>query len=124
MRSLHQQNLQTLKCQNDKTNILSYSSREFDKCFDIFCAENLILSIYEYIMSEKKNISCKSRLPFCSKKNEKNIRSLHKIMEETFCTKIKILLARCLFSKTKYEDQGISLVWPYGNFSVLNQKSL
>ena len=33
-------------------------------------------------------------------------------MEECFCTKIKISLARSLFSKTKSEDQGINLVSP------------
>ena len=33
-------------------------------------------------------------------------------MEEIFCTKIEISLARSLISKTKSEDQCISLVWP------------
>ena len=72
--------------------------------------------MYEYFVSEKKyrRVAIQTLTLRRKKKNnnKKHIRSLHKILGKNNCTKIKISLARSLFSKTKSEDLGINLVWP------------
>ena len=103
--------VQRLQCQNiKKTNKLSHISRKF--YINVLCRKPQIVNLW--IFCEWKKISLAPPDSFFAiKKNiNKNFRSLHKIMEEIFCTKIKISLARSLFSKTKSEDQCTNFVWP------------
>ena len=120
--------------------------KTWHKCFDIFCAKSLKLSICGYFCEWKKKKKKKSLAPPDSyfaiiikqqqqqqknkkqnktkqkkhkkktRKNNNNIRSLHKIMEEIYCTKMKISLAPSLFSNTKSEEQGINVLWPFSLF--------
>ena len=95
-----------LKCQNDKTNTLSYRSREFDiNVLTYVVQKTSNCRIYEYFVSETKYRS-----------HLQNLKIKHSLAPEDygriFCTKIQISLARS-FSKTKFEYQGINLAWPY-----------
>ena len=106
-------NTKMLKWQN-KNIVIQYSSREFDINVLTFFVQKTSNCQSVNILWVKKMLLAPPGSYFAIKKyKKKNIRWLHKIMKEIFCTKIKILLARSLFIKTKSEDQGINLVCPY-----------